>query len=198
MQFSTARMVRVMAFVACGLPGMAFAGNAEVLYKENFEETGVVEGAIVVGWPNTEFTFATSAKGYLMHPEAGGSAWLSPVHAELGQTFALLPHGALATVDTGVQFIEGQVYELTFTHFRRDDTDGLDVTASIGNSEGALAATTFEGVLSTGDHLTRSLKYTATKADAGQNIFLRFGEEGALANVRQAGIDNITLARVPK
>lgn len=186
-------MVLLAGILAC----LAMPVNAAVIYSQNFESTGVTDGAFVSGWTTTGFTFGTN-NGYLLNPTGSGSVWLNPVPAELGNIFATLPQGALATGNTGQKFVAGQAYELTFTHFRRDDTSGLGVIASIGNSTVALSSTNFSAVTATDTFLTRTVNYTATVGDAGQDIFIRLGQTGTLSNSLQAGIDNIALATVPE
>jgi hypothetical protein len=187
---------RVLALLASGFLGQAVSIGAETIYSENFEDTGVADGGFVAGWRGTSFNFLPSASGYLLNPMEGDNPWLNPVPVEFGATIATLPQGAQALLDTGEEFVEGQVYELTFTQFRRDDMAGLEVTASIGDIDRPLASMTFEAVESAGTPVTRTLKYTATRQDAGQNIFLRLGESGTLENSLQAGIDNIRFSRI--
>lgn len=200
----TRRPSALFSFALGALLLSVSARAATIIFNEGFESTGVADAAFTSDWdgPNgTPFSLDAVSKGNLLNPAASGgtSSWLNPVPLALGNIFAVLHSGGTASANTGQTFTVGQTYTLTFTNFRRDDQPGDAIRASIGNSAGVLASADFAAVAAFDTLVAREVSYTATLADAGQPIFLRFLDTtGGSATSGQAGIDNIQLSVIPE
>ncbi len=169
-----------------------------VIFSEDFESTGVADGTFApTDWPTTAFSpLSPVGGGNLLNPPGTGSAWLNPVPAELGEVFAVLHSGATATADLTDTFAPDTTYTLTFTHFRRDDLAGDEVTAKILTAGGLeLASADFAAIALTDAYAIRELSYTTSGVgpELGQAIRLQLIDSSGGGNIPQAGIDNISL-----
>lgn len=182
------------------------SSTAATLYLEDFEELqlsdpGVIDGGasgIFTGstWP-TAPEFVLTGAANLLKP-AVSSTWLSPVPAALGTTFATLHSGISATITLTENFADNATYELSFTHFSRDDTGVVSpdaITAKILAADGTvLVSTEFPAVPTTDTYETRTLSWTTSGgSEVGQAIRIRFDDANEGTANQQAAIDNILL-----
>jgi len=192
-----------LAVTGLAMACFAFAGsaNAGTIFSEDFEgwdgTTDVVSGGgngifTATTWGNLT-SFTHTADTNLLRP-SGSSAWLNPVPAALGTTFAMMHSSNTATADLTDTFADNTTYTLTFTHFRRDDVAGDSVTAQIMNGASVLATDTWAAVTATDTYETRTVSWTTNGGgEVGQNIRIQLIDASGGGVTPQAGIDNIDL-----
>ena len=149
-------------------------------------------------WPTApEFQFSGTLN--LLKP-AAGSAWLDPLPAALGTTFAVLHSGITATANPSETFADNTTYSLTFKHFRRDDLDGSALTVKILTASGIeLASETMPAVTARDTYESRTLSYTtAGGPEVGQAIRLQLIAPAGGTTSNQTAIDNISLVVTPR
>lgn len=187
---------------AMGSLALATSANAAVIFTEDFEgwdgTTGLAgtfsDGSFTnTTWANSAFTLDNG--GNLLRPNPTASAWLNPMPAELGTTFAVIHSGSTATADVGVNFLDNTVYTLTFTQFKRDDTADESITALIATTGGSvLQSDTFAAVGVNDTYLTRTVTWTTNGgAEVSQGIRIQFVDPTSTGTSPQVAIDNIAL-----
>ena len=184
----------------------AASANAGTIFTENFDgwdgttdmASGGAHGIFTANTFGNLTSFSLNGTCNLLRP-SGSSAWLNPVPAELGTTFAVLHTGTSATADLTDTFADNTTYTLTFTHFRRDDLNGDSITAQIMTTGGTVLATdTFAAVTTTDTYVTRTVTHTTSGgSEVDQAIRLQLTDASGGGNIPQAGIDNITLVPEP-
>lgn len=213
--------IRIDSSAITDITGTAYAGitddttwnftsgssTAATLYQEGFEELqpsdpDVVDGGtagIFTGatWP-TAPAFTLSGGANLLKPTTSGSPWLDPVPAALDTTFAVLHSGISATITLTETFANNATYELSFTHFSRDDTGIVSpdaITAKIlAADDTELTSQEFPAVTTTDTYETRTLSWTtASGSEVGQAIRIQFLDANGGTTLQQAAIDNILL-----
>ena len=177
-----------------GPPGAV--GASTIIFSEDFESANISDGQFDSGFWG-QFTDRSGGLNQL-NPAATGdtAAWLNPVPPALGDVFATIHSLGSAAITLGDTYVAGTTYTLQFTHFRRDDIPGDDITARILTGTGTeLAAMTFSAVASTDTYETRTISYTvaAGSPEIGETIRIQFLDPTNNSNPPQAGIDNISL-----
>lgn len=191
------------SFLLAALLFSVSPASAAVIFSENFEGTGLAPNSFTtanVGGSMGAFT-VVSGSGNLLNPGAG-NAWLNPVPAELGTTFAVLPNTLIIDAAVGQNYEANTLYTLSFTRFRRNDIapDGLGAQllapgpvqvagqffpASDINATGFLSNETISILIEDGSPFI------------GQPITVRFfSQQDTTGNTPQVALDNIVLTAV--
>ena len=175
----------------------AASARADVIFSENFENSGLGPGTFNGGFG--AFTIVTDGQNQL-NPGTG-NAWLSPMPPQLGTTFATLFASAVVDANLPQTYEANTTYTLTFTHFRRDDIGADGIGARFMTPALAVAGSQLFPAVQEFDTFvprTWALTIPSDSPLVGQNIKLRlFSDPATPSNPPQGGIDNIVLTARP-